>query len=108
MAKTIRFTFDDTEYVLQFTRRTAKEMEDGGFRIAEVTDRPMTLLPMLFKGAFLANHRGIKNSKVNYIYAAMTNKEDLMAALIGLYEETMNTLLDEPEEGNPNVSWTLS
>ena len=108
MAKAIRFTYADTEYVLQFTKRTVQEMEQQGFLFREVPNKPMTYLPMFFKGAFLANHRGIKVKLVDEIYDALANKEALLGALTDLYEDTLAGLMDEPEEGNPNVSWTLS
>lgn len=106
MAKAIRFTYDDVPYVLTYTRNTVKEMESRGFRIQKVMDMPMTYIPMLFKGAFLANHRKTKDSVINEIYEAMPNKDDLMDALATIYDDTLSTLMDEPE--NPNVNWTLS
>ena len=36
MAKQLKFTFKDKEYVLEFTRRTVTEMEKKGFVAAEV------------------------------------------------------------------------
>lgn len=108
MAKAIRFTFKDEEYVLQFTKRTIKEMEDKGFRIREIGDRPMTLWPMLFKGAFLANHRSTKESAIEEIYDAMPNKQALVEAMIELYDEPYSAMMDDPSETDPNVNWTLS
>ena len=108
MAKAIRFTFKDEEYVLQFTKRTIKEMEDKGFRIREIGDRPMTLWPMLFKGAFLANHRSTKESVVEEIYDAMPNKQALVEAMIELYDEPYSAMMDDPDDAVPNVNWTLS
>lgn len=57
MAKQLKFTFKDKEYVLEFTRRTVTEMEKKGFVAAEVENKPMSTLPALFEGAFLAHHR---------------------------------------------------
>lgn len=40
MAKQLKFTFKDKEYVLEFTRRTVTEMEKKGFVAAEVENKP--------------------------------------------------------------------
>lgn len=42
MAKQLKFTFKDKEYVLEFTRRTVTEMEKKGFVAAEVENKPMS------------------------------------------------------------------
>lgn len=49
MAKQLKFTFKDKEYVLEFTRRTVTEMEKKGFVAAEVENKPMSTLPALFE-----------------------------------------------------------
>ena len=108
MAKAIRFTYDGVDYELQFTKRTVREMEMKGFKYREVPDKPMTLLPELFKGAFLANHRKTKDEMIDAIYEALPNKTELMDALTALYEEPILSLMAEPSDENPNVTWTLS
>ena len=57
MAKQLNFTYKDKEYTLEFTRRTVSEMEKKGFVAAEVETKPMSTLPALFEGSFLAHHR---------------------------------------------------
>ena len=108
MAKAIRFTYEGVDYELQFTKRTVREMEMGGFKFREVPDKPMTLLPQLFKGAFLANHRKTNEATINAIYESLPNKGELMDALFALYDEPISALMAEPSEENPNVTWTLS
>ena len=60
MAKQLNFEFDGRDYTLEFTRRTVTEMERKGFVVSDVERKPMTTLPTLFEGAFLAHHRGVK------------------------------------------------
>ena len=108
MAKQINFSYEGTDYTLEFTRRTVKEMEDEGFIAKDIDNRPMTLLPALFAGAFKAHHRFIKRDKVNKIYAAMPNKEELIGKLAEMYNEPIMSLMDEPEEKQGNVDWTAS
>ena len=52
---------------------------------------------------------GTKQAKIDEIYAALTNKADLISALVDCYSETLEGLLAEPEEGKGNaVAWTTT
>ena len=108
MAKQLKFTFKDKEYVLEFTRRTVTEIEKKGFVAAEVENKPMSTLPALYEGAFLAHHRFEKKEVINEIFSHMTNKEELIGKLAEMYNEPIMALVEEPEESEGNVSWTAS
>lgn len=108
MDKQLKFTFEGKEYVLEFTRRTVTEMEKKGFIAAEVEQKPMSTLPALFEGAFLAHHRFVKKDVIDNIFSHMTNKEDLISKLAEMYNEPIMALVEEPEENEGNVSWTVS
>lgn len=108
MAKQLKFTYKDKEYTLEFTRRSVTEMERKGFIAAEVEQKPMTTLPALFEGAFLAHHRFEKKDVINEIFANMTNKEELIGKLAEMYNEPIMSLVEEPEESSGNVNWTAS
>lgn len=108
MAKQLIFTFEGKEYTLEFTRRTVAEMEKKGFIASEITDKPMTTLPALFAGAFLANHRFVKQDVIENIYSKLTNKEALIGKLAEMYNEPIMALVEEPEEDKGNVDWTAT
>lgn len=108
MAKQLIFTFEDKEYTLEYTRRTVAEMEKKGFIAADITDKPMTTLPALFAGAFLAHHRFVKEDVINNIYTKLTKKEDLIGKLAEMYNEPIMALVEEPEEDKGNVNWTAT
>ena len=38
----------------------------------------------------------------------MTNKEDLISKLAEMYNDPLQTLIEEPEENEGNVNWTAS
>lgn len=105
MAKQLKFTYDEQEYTLEFTRATVREMEDSNIDLHEIDRKPMLVLE-LFAGAFKVHHRFVKGSVIEDIYNHMKDKKKLVAALIELYNEPIETLLDEPKEGN--VEWTLN
>ena len=109
MAKKIQFQLEDgKEYRLEFTRRTATELQAKGFNLNELTDKPLLVLPELFAGAFLANHRYVKREKINSIFEKFTNKLELVGKLAEMFNEPLNTLLEEPEEEMGNVKWTMT
>lgn len=109
MNKQIRITYNDKTYTLEYTRKTVAQMERGGFRIDEVMAKPMTSLPTLFAGAFLAHHPGVPRSTIDSIYTRLPNKEGLIDALSMLYNEPINALLDGPEEGTEgNATWEMA
>ena len=108
MAKQLHFTFDGEDYTLEYTRRTVSEMEKNGFVANDIDTKPMTVLPMLFEGAFLAHHRFVKKDVIQTIYSKMTHKEDLIGKLAEMYNEPIMALVAEPEESKGNVDWTAS
>lgn len=108
MAKQLKFRYQDKEFVLEFTRKTVAEMERKGFIAADVSDKPMSTLPELFRGAFLAHHRYVKPEIIDEIFDKMTNKEDLIGKLSEMYAEPILSLVEEPEEAEGNLNWTAS
>lgn len=108
MAKQLIFTYDGKEYTLEFTRRTVAEMEKKGFIASDITQKPITTLPALFAGAFLAHHRFVKEDVINDIYSKLTDKESLIGKLAEMYNEPILALVEEPAEGEENLSWTAT
>lgn len=108
MAKQLIFEFEGKEYTLEYTRRTIAEMEKKGFVASEIDNKPMTLLPAMFAGAFLAHHRFVKEDVINDIYSKLTKKEDLIGKLAEMYNEPIMALVEEPDEDMGNVNWTAT
>jgi hypothetical protein len=108
MSKTLTFSYEGEDYTLEFTRRTVSEMEKNGFVADDIDIKPMTVLPQLFAGAFLAHHRWVKSSVIEEIYSKMTHKEALIGKLAEMYNEPIMALVAEPEESKGNVDWVAS
>lgn len=104
MAKQLTFSYKGKDYTLEFTRATIRQMEADGFSPDDMDRKPMTVIPDLFRGAFLAHHRFEKRTVIDEIYAHMNNKSALIESLAEMYNEPLTALLDEPEEGN--AEWT--
>lgn len=101
----IVLNYENKEYELEYSRQSVKMMEGQGFVLDELTAKPMTMIPMLFAGAFIKNCKGMKRNDIDKIYKGIKDKTGLMEALIEMYTDTISTLTDEEEEGN--VTWTL-
>lgn len=108
MNKQLRFTYNDKEYCLEYTRKSVEQMEKSGFVIGDITNKPMTILPTLFAGAFIANHRFVKQEVIDEIYSKMTNKSELIGKLAEMYNEPILALINDPDEDEGNLNWTTS
>lgn len=108
MNKQLRFTYQNQEYCLEYTRRSVEIMEKKGFVASDIETKPVTILPALFAGAFLANHRYVKQDVIDEIYSKMTNKQELIGKLAEMYNEPIMALVDEPEESEGNLGWTAN
>ena len=115
MSTRITITYKQKDYDLEFTRSTAAQIEDQGFVLEQLTEKPVKMIPMLFYGAFLKHNRGIKRQLVDEIFDNLVNKtgdgEDsgLIAILAEMYAETVQTLTDSKtvDEGNAAV-WKVT
>jgi hypothetical protein len=108
MAKQITFEFEGKNYTLEFTRKSIETMERQGFNVNDISEKPMTTLPALFAGAFLAHHRFVKRDVIDKIYDSLPNKQDLISKLAEMYNEPIEALFEEPKESEGNVSWEAS
>lgn len=108
MNKQLRFTYQDKEYVLEYTRKSVEIMEKKGFVASDIETKPVTVLPALFAGAFLANHKFVKQDVIDEIFSKLTNKTELISKLAEMYNEPILALVDEPDESAGNVDWTAS
>ena len=100
----MKFTYNDKEYWLEYTRETVKQMEASGFRIGEIGDMPVTRIEQLWAGAFLAHERMVSNTVIEKMYKPMKNKEQLLQKLTEMYNSAMTYQMDD--EGN--VEWTVT
>ncbi len=108
MAKIMEFEFKGKEYHLEFTLKTVAELEKKGFVASDILDKPVTTLPALFAGAFLANHRFTKQEVIEEIFSKLRNKEELIGKLAEMYNEPVMSLVAEPEESTDNIEFATN
>lgn len=108
MAKQICFSYKGESYTLEFTRRSVETLETKGFDLHDIVRKPMTAIPTLFAGAFLAHHRFTKQAVVDEIFKSIRNKDQLIDKLVEMYNEPIDAMMEEPEESEGNVDWGAS
>lgn len=109
MAKVLTIEHEGKEYTLEFTRRSVERMEKEGFVASDIISKPVSTLPVLFEGAFYAHHRHIADDVREAIFKKIPNKSDFLTKLAEMYNEPIDALLAEPDEGDEgNVTWTAN
>lgn len=108
MTRRINFVYKDKKYCLEFTRSTIKAMEQKGFVVADVLSKPMSLLPELFAGAFLAHHRFTRRKEIDEIYEQFDDKGELLNALAEMYSLVLDEFVDELENPGNGLKWERS
>lgn len=108
MAKVLTLNYQGKDYTLEYTRKTVTEMERSGFVASDIEKKPMTILPELFRGAFLAHHRFVKKEIIDEILGKITNKDEFIGKLAEMYNEPLLALVEEPEESEGNATWTAN
>ena len=108
MAKTMNFKIDGKAYTLEFTRETVIATENMGFSLNAIADKPIGMLTILWRGAFLAHHDTLTIGEVDKLFSEI-KKVGLMDALLELYRAPVESLFDEDEGNEKNVvEWTIS
>lgn len=106
MAKTITIAYDGKEYTLEYTRASIEKMEQRGFIASELAEKPMSTLPALFAGAFIANHPYVTKQTTDAIFADLPDKQAFIQKLAEMYAEPLEALMDEPKKNAAkNVTW---
>lgn len=102
MAKQITFPYNGKDYTLEFSRNVVSQMERRGFVIDDIDEKPVSVITDLFAGAFIVHHPSMKRNTVEKIYDNMRDKKGLLRALVAMYDESRESLMDD--EGN--ADWT--
>ena len=107
MATKISFNYEGKDYTLEYTRQSVKTMEGRGFIASRIVDAPMTILPELFAGAFIANHKFTDRKVIDAIYDKLLDKKQLVETLTQMYNEPIEALMADADEGN-GIAWTTT
>lgn len=112
MATQIQIKDNGKVYTLEFNRSTASAIESQGFELGKLTTAPNIMIPLLFRGAFMKNHKGMKIREIEKIFERITEKtrddESLVGVLADMYAETLTTLTENADEDEGNgATWEV-
>ena len=91
------------EYTLEFSRKSVSKAEQAGLDINAIEAKSMTMIPLLFWGAFLMHHPYMtkdQTDKILFDGLGGLNEEE-MAYLGKLYSVPFQTLVASEDEANP-------
>ena len=115
MSTKITITYEDNDYVLEYSRNSVKQMEQQGFILDQLGEKPATMIPLLVYGAFIKNNKGIKRSLVDEIYENIVGKidndggEGFIQVLAEMYAETVNVLtMNSPDDEGNLAIWKVT
>lgn len=101
----IELNYKGIDYTLEYNRAAVKVLEANGFKINEFFDKPMTNIELMFQCAFIKNHASVQITTITEILASCPDKNNLLATLKQMIDETYESLLSEPEGDSGNVTW---
>lgn len=110
MGKSITITdkISGKAYTLEFNRKSVEAMERQGFVVSEITNKPMTVLPALFRGAFMMHHPSVRRDAIDALFAKISDKSGLIEKLAEMYNEPILALIENDEADEGNVEWGAS
>lgn len=101
----IKLKANGKEYILEYDRETITYIEKMGFSLEKYSSQPMTMYPLLFKGAFYKHHKFVKEQEKDDLYNNIKNRSKLMNALVEMVGEAYEELVKDNEEGN--ADWEI-
>jgi hypothetical protein len=101
----IKLKANGKEYILEYDRETITYIEKMGFSLEKYSSQPMTMYPLLFKGAFYKHHKFVKEQEKDELYNNIRNRSKLMNALVEMVGEAYEELVKDNEEGN--ADWEI-
>lgn len=103
----INLTYNNVNYTLEYNRMSIKAIESEGFELELFSKKPMSMIELAFKGAFLKNHSNISPTLVEQIYAESPDKEKLIEVITTMITECYNSLIENPKDKEGNVTWEV-
>ncbi len=91
------------EYTLEFSRKTVAKTEQAGLDVNSMESKSMTMIPLMFWGAFLMHHPHMTREQTDKILFDGLGglNENEMAYLGKLYAAPFQTLIASEDKENP-------
>lgn len=91
------------EYALEFNRKSVSKTEQAGFNINQIEQQSMTMIPLMFWGAFQMHHPHMTREQTDKILFDGLGglNEDELWYLGKLYAAPFESLIASEDEANP-------
>lgn len=104
----INLTYKGVDYTLEYNRMAVKYIESEGFELEKFSKQPMSMVELVFTGAFYKNHRNISQNLLDEIYKNCKDKNKLIEVITKMITECYTSLMENPEEGSEgNATWEV-
>ncbi len=108
MSKTkVEFTYDNTDYTLEFTADSLRKMEREGFNFRTAEDNILNMPTDLFCGAFIEHHNNVPRAKRLAIYKDLTESCDDGVSIEEVLGQMIQEATEELRTHTGNVSWRV-
>lgn len=105
----IKDTKNNVEYTLEYNRNALEIIEKQGFVPSQFIEKPATMFPLAFKGAFMMHHANAKVGDVEELFKSIPDKAKMINTLMNMIDDCYQSLMnnDENTEEAKNVSWEI-
>jgi len=106
--KKIKLTASDgKEYMLAFDRSSCNRLSNIGFTLDDIDEKAVIRIPQLVAGAFLKFHSDMSRAEIDKVWKEVKGKEALLLELAKMYQEPIDSLLEEPKDDEKNATWEV-
>ena len=104
----IQFNYKGTDYTLEYTASSIKQMERNGFKFGKMDEIILTAPVELFVGAFIANHRSTPRKLREGIFEQLNGtSEDGGEELTEILGTMLSEAIEELNSHQGNVKWSV-
>lgn len=102
----ITFTYDGTNYILEFDRDSANRTALNGLDVSKLSGEQIITGPkMIFEGALFKHHGRLSKRKVEEIFESFDEKTELIGALTEMYAQAVESVYSD---GSGKTKWEVA
>lgn len=95
---------NNERYELEYNLSAIAKMEEKGFDVSKMQDKPISTLLGLIEGAFIMHHPTMTEDEIKEIVARIGDNDKLIEELTKMYMEALN-FLQGGNDKSKNLAW---
>jgi len=104
MASFVIIKSNDKNYKLEYNRSSIVRMEENGFDVQKMNEKPLSTIVLLMRGAFYMHNPSLTDEEIDAICEQITNSEELVKQLVEMYMKALNSLVGDKKQ-EKNFKW---